>query len=208
MIAPSYTPSLRRPLLRPPIIVHRKHVFADLAPYMCIRSRCSCNAMFYTSKKAWVAHDTVSIRSLNDDVRAIATGKCLFCAKEFNGDIGRFYTHVAHHMEDIRLFALSPILRRYDVGTYENGSQSGSSEGLGSREEAKSTEGETSALREYVAANQAVDAQFTREWAIKALGEGHLDPLPQGATDHRQPGEIGPLPTAVTSPPFFRFLSL
>jgi hypothetical protein len=44
------------------------------------------------------------------------TDKCPFCAKWFGRDTGRFYSHVAHHIEDIRLLALPPAYRDEEDG--------------------------------------------------------------------------------------------
>lgn len=133
----------------------RKHVFADLKPYMCIRSRCPQAGTFYISKKDWVAHDTRCIGDASGDSGETTTGRCPFCLKDFARDRGRFYSHVSHHMEDIRLFALPPAFREDHVGEYEDSSGMGSSEYSGP-------------IGEYIANNKVVDTSTTREWAIKA----------------------------------------
>ncbi|RPB06613.1 hypothetical protein P167DRAFT_83451 [Morchella conica CCBAS932] len=146
--------------------VWRKHVFADLAPYMCIRSRCRSAGTFYTSKKAWVLHDTLCIRDAREGAGETTTEVCPFCLKDFGRDTGRFYSHVAHHMEDIRLFALPPAFREYEVGDYKDSS------GMGSSEHTKSSRGR-SPIGVHVAKNKAVDPLGTREWAMQA--EGNID---------------------------------
>lgn len=143
----------------------RKHVFADLSPYMCIRTRCSSSGRFYSSKKAWVAHDMACIRSPREGGEAFTTRECPFCAKNFDGNTGRFYSHVAHHMEDIRLFALPPAYREYEEEEYGNGSESGSTDG------ARSIGGDKSVLGQYLAVNSAVHTVSTSEWALRTQAE-------------------------------------
>lgn len=133
---------------------------------MCIRPHCTSSSTVYDSRKAWAAHDTACIRGLRDEAGgASATDKCPFCLKEFGGDTGRFYSHVGHHMEDVRLFALPPALREYEVGEYDDVSGSGSS-GRGG-----SVQGKMSPLGVYVAENSAIDVVGTRKWAMEVQGE-------------------------------------
>jgi hypothetical protein len=40
------------PRLAIDVDVYRKHVFADLTPYKCIRARYPSSGMFYSSKRA------------------------------------------------------------------------------------------------------------------------------------------------------------
>ncbi|KAH0604020.1 uncharacterized protein H6S33_007051 [Morchella sextelata] len=156
----------------------RKHVFADLAPYMCIRSRCPSADKFYTKKRDWVAHDSQCIRDGREGAEVTTTETCPFCLKEFGGDTGRFYSHVAHHMEDIRLFALPPAVREYEVGEDEDTSRTGSSE------YAENSGADRGPIGSYIAKNKVIDASATRQWAVQAHGE------PPGGYQAKMPGHI------------------
>lgn len=118
--------------------------------------------MFYKSKKAWVAHDTACTRNRREGGEPpTTTSECPFCRKGFGANTGGFYSHVAHHMEDIRLFALPPAYREYEVEEYRDGSGSASTDGT------RGIMGDMSALGQYLAANNVVHAVSTKEWASK-----------------------------------------
>jgi hypothetical protein len=51
------------------------------------------------------------LREAHEGTGATTTDKCPLCAKWFGRDTGRFYSQVAHQMEDIRLLALPPAYR-------------------------------------------------------------------------------------------------
>ncbi|KAH0603931.1 uncharacterized protein H6S33_006962 [Morchella sextelata] len=161
-------PSKRR--LLPPVPEHswRKYIFADLTPYTCIRARCPSSGMFYRSKRAWITHDTACLRRpLEGGGGATSTGECPLCRKTFGRDAGRFYSHVAHHLEDIRLFSLPPCYREYEMEEYADGSSLGTTDWRGAR----SAEGEMSALGRYLTANSATPAVSCSGWVMKAVGE-------------------------------------
>lgn len=79
---------------------------------MCIYEDCVGAEKSFRSRGEWIAHQ-VSHKKIDHESESSAD-TCPFCLKEFTSDQRKFYTHVGHHMEDIRLFALPPSYRQSD----------------------------------------------------------------------------------------------
>lgn len=78
---------------------------------MCTYDICVAAMHSFQSKKEWIAHQNSHKTSEND---GSDVDTCPFCLKEFESNRARFHSHVAHHMEDIRLFSLPPSHRQSD----------------------------------------------------------------------------------------------
>ncbi|KAI5839137.1 hypothetical protein DFP73DRAFT_614619 [Morchella snyderi] len=142
----------------------RKHVFADITPYMCIRDHCSSPRTFYNSKKGWVTHDMTCMRSPPAGYRGRTAPECPFCLRKLDRNIGRFYSHVAHHMEDIRLLALPAAYREFEVDEHRDSSESGSTDA------GRSTGEDRGALGQYLAVNSRVNVVSCSDWVLKTQG--------------------------------------
>lgn len=90
----------------------RKHVFSDLRPYVCIYEGCTATEKFFGLRGEWIAHQN-SHKSLDTGIASSAE-ICPLCLKDFTSAPKRFYSHLSHHMEDVRLFALPPSQRQFD----------------------------------------------------------------------------------------------
>lgn len=89
----------------------RKHIFSDLRPYMCISEECSEAEKSFASKREWITHQN-SHNLFNKSELDVET--CPFCLKKFTSHQAKLYSHVCHHMEDIRLLSLPPSHRQLE----------------------------------------------------------------------------------------------
>jgi len=81
----------------------RAHVFADLAPYMCIYPGCDTGEQCYATTEQWIRHQNLH-RTPTDRISLPTV--CPFCDKSSTDK--KRYMHVLSHMERIRLLALPP----------------------------------------------------------------------------------------------------
>lgn len=88
---------------------------------MCIHEDCVGAEKSFRSRGEWIAHQ-VSHKKFDHESES-STDICPFCLKEFTSDQRKFFTHVGHHMEDIRLFSLPPSYRQSDdLEAFDNSS--------------------------------------------------------------------------------------
>jgi hypothetical protein len=85
-----------------PINSLRKHLFADLQPYVCPWDQCLGNTTTFRSRNAWVNH-LGQEHTLASHWNGLACPRCL----ESVGDgLGAVSVHIARHLEDIALAAI------------------------------------------------------------------------------------------------------
>lgn len=144
---------------------------------MCIRANCSQADTFFKTKREWVAHDMTCNQDLPHGSKGSQpplTAQCPFCVKEFGANKRGFYSHVAHHMEDIRLFALPPSYRDL-TDDFQNSSNTGASssgsdvdrDGLPTIAEiSDSQQYYESKLESYLKANTKADKSFISDWVL------------------------------------------
>ncbi|KAI5836799.1 hypothetical protein DFP73DRAFT_345177 [Morchella snyderi] len=155
----------------------RKHIFSDLEAYMCIRANCSQRDVFFKSKREWVTHDMTCNQDLpqeSERTEPPVAAQCPFCVKEFGANKAGFYNHVAHHMEDIRLFALPPSYRDL-TDDFQNSSNTGASssgmhvdrDGLPTIAEISDSQPyDESKFERYLKANAKADKSFVGDWVL------------------------------------------
>lgn len=78
---------------------------------MCTYDSCPTATESYESRREWVDHHCSHISSGEGEP---TTATCPFCLEEFAIAEKIFYSHVGHHMEDIRLFSLPLSYRQPD----------------------------------------------------------------------------------------------
>lgn len=144
---------------------------------MCIRANCSQRDVFFKSKREWVAHDMTCNQDLpqeSERTQPPAAVQCPFCVKEFGANKAGFYNHVAHHMEDIRLFALPPSYRDL-MDDFQNSSNTGASssgihvdrDGLPTIAEIGDSQPyDQSNFERYLKANAKADKSFVGDWVL------------------------------------------
>lgn len=144
---------------------------------MCIYEDCPVENSF-KSQGECIAHQ--SLHKSSGDFE-LSNNSCPFCLKLFESNQERnFYSHVGHHMEDIRLFSLPPSHRQQD-GPYDSRSDLDNSSDtqdsgnipLDGRGEPSNAEVETSpestaatkAFREHLRTHQSTDREkFVGYW--------------------------------------------
>lgn len=174
---------------------------------MCINKDCEGAQLSFRTRNEWITHD----RTHGDISEASKTLQCHFCLKEFSHKTSRYYSHVGHHMEDIRLFALP--LSYQDTGIeddFDNSSETGESGSSVRRKGDLSTIPEDDGLTvstlptqlsRYLNENSTIDRGFLNNWiAGESSFEAEIPTShPSIARPTQQHRGEQPLPTIVIS---------
>ena len=110
-----------------PINSLRKHLFADLQPYVCPWDQCLGNTTTFRSRNTWVNH-VGQEHTLVSHWNGLA---CPLCLESVGDGLGAVSVHIARHLEDIALAAI-PRNVDSDDGSNSEGDTSTSAESINS----------------------------------------------------------------------------
>ena len=110
-----------------PINSLRKHLFADLQPYVCPWDQCLGNTTTFRSRNTWVSH-----LGQEHNLASHRNGSaCPLCLESVGDGLGAVGVHIARHLEDIALAAI-PRNVDSDDGSDSEGNTSTSAESINS----------------------------------------------------------------------------